>query len=94
MVDKPGRRITVSARPSDEELLDQIVSDGHARSVSAAFRYLCDAYRKMQSDQTLVEVTRRVDHDEVLRGVGLADEDSTPPSTTAPRWTALVADDD
>ena len=94
MTDKPTRRITVSARESDEELLSEIIAAGHARiGVCCVPGFSADAYRKMQSDQTLVEVTRRIDHDEVLRGVGLADEGATPPSPDGPRWTALVADD-
>ena len=92
MSDRPTKRITVSARDSDEQLLSEIMAAGHARSVSAAFRFLCDAYRKMQSDQTLIDVTRRIDHREILQGVGLAD-DASPPPSDGRRWTALVDED-
>jgi hypothetical protein len=88
------RRITVSIRAADQELLDQLVARGEARSVSAAFRLICDAYRTVQAGRTFAEVARRIDHRAVLRGVGLLDEPGAdPPGTAGPRWSALVTND-
>jgi hypothetical protein len=85
---KGTRRVTVSIRAADQELLDQLVADGHARSVSAAFRLLCDSYRAMEADRTFDEVIRGADRTAVLDEVGLLD----PPRRAGgwePRWSAL-----
>ena len=88
----------MSIRATDQELLDQLVTGGEARSVSAAFRLICDAYRTMQAERTLDEVVRRIDHDRVLREVGMADQATADHATAGvaadgPRWSVLATSD-
>jgi hypothetical protein len=93
VIDDEGlERITVTVRRQDRDLLDGLVQDRSARSVSAAFRLVCDTYRRVQHETEFVDVVRRADNDAILRAAGLSTPTPAPPTEDEPRprWSALL----